>query len=125
MREPRYIGIDLHRRRFTCCVHMGSGRNYLREWSLEQLPHVRTRVLAWEVQSDGFTQNTLSGFQDTVLAGIIEFPDAHIFPRVIHLVTTAWIFLARGDITAVSVYISQRPQVSERTARADFLSDLE
>lgn len=38
MREKRYIGIDLHRRRFTCCVRLESGRNYLSTWNLEQLP---------------------------------------------------------------------------------------
>jgi len=38
MREKRSIGIDLHRRRFTCCVRLEKGRNYLSEWSLEQLP---------------------------------------------------------------------------------------
>jgi transposase len=38
MREKRYLGIDLHRRKFTCCVRLESGRNFLSEWSLEQLP---------------------------------------------------------------------------------------
>ena len=38
MREPHYLGIDLHRRRFTCCVRLESGRNYLSTWNLEQLP---------------------------------------------------------------------------------------
>jgi hypothetical protein len=37
MREKRSIGIDLHRRRFTCCLRLENGRNYLSEWSLEQL----------------------------------------------------------------------------------------
>jgi hypothetical protein len=34
----RYIGVDLHRRVFTCCVRLESGRQLLSEWRLEQLP---------------------------------------------------------------------------------------
>src|SRR5216683_1506108 len=34
----RHIGIDLHRNKFTCCVRLESGRNYLSEWKLEDLP---------------------------------------------------------------------------------------
>lgn len=37
MREKRYIGIDLHRRKFTCCVRLENGGNSLSEWSLERL----------------------------------------------------------------------------------------
>src|SRR5919108_3410303 len=36
--EKRYIGIDLHRNQFTCCVRLENGRNYLSEWRLEDLP---------------------------------------------------------------------------------------
>lgn len=54
MREKRYVGIDLHRRRFTCCVRLENGRNYLSEWNLEQLPQFvaklrRTDEVAVEV----------------------------------------------------------------------------
>jgi transposase len=34
----RHIGIDLHRDRFTCCIRVENGRNYLTEWRLEDLP---------------------------------------------------------------------------------------
>ena len=46
MREPHYLGIDLHRRRFTCCVRLESGRNYLSTWNLEQLPQFVKKVEA-------------------------------------------------------------------------------
>ena len=32
------IGIDLHRNKFTCCVRLENGRNYLSDWKLEDLP---------------------------------------------------------------------------------------
>ena len=35
--EKRYIGIDLHRNRFTCCIRLENGRTYLSEWALEDL----------------------------------------------------------------------------------------
>jgi transposase len=38
MQAHRHIGIDLHRNRFTCCVRVENGRNYLTEWRLEDLP---------------------------------------------------------------------------------------
>src|SRR3982750_2652915 len=38
MQAPRHIGIDLHRDKFTCCVRLENGRNYLTDWKLEDLP---------------------------------------------------------------------------------------
>lgn len=35
--EKRYIGIDLHRNRFTCCIRLENERTYLTEWELEDL----------------------------------------------------------------------------------------
>ncbi len=37
MREKRYVGVDLHRRMFTCCVRLESGRQFVSEWRLEQM----------------------------------------------------------------------------------------
>lgn len=38
MKNERHIGIDLHRNKFTCCVRLENGRNYLTDWKLENLP---------------------------------------------------------------------------------------
>src|SRR5215813_9062026 len=38
MQAPRHIGIDLHRNKFTCCVRLENGRNYLTDWKMEDLP---------------------------------------------------------------------------------------
>jgi len=40
METQRHMGIDLHRNRFTCCVRLENGRNYLTEWKLEDLPRL-------------------------------------------------------------------------------------
>ena len=35
MEAKRYIGIDLHRNCFTACLRLENGREYLKEWKLE------------------------------------------------------------------------------------------
>ena len=35
--EKRYIGIDLHRDRFTCCIRLENDRTYLTDWELKDL----------------------------------------------------------------------------------------
>ena len=35
--EKRYIGIDLHRNRFTCCLRLENERTYVTQWGLEKL----------------------------------------------------------------------------------------
>ena len=35
--EKRYIGIDLHRNQFSCCVGLENGRSYLSQWQLKDL----------------------------------------------------------------------------------------
>jgi len=58
MRERRYLGIDLHRRKFTCCVRLASGRNYLSEWNLEQLPQFVKRLRPTDEVAVEVTGNT-------------------------------------------------------------------
>ena len=35
--EKRFIGIDLHRNQFTCCMRLENDRTYLSEWKLADL----------------------------------------------------------------------------------------
>ena len=37
MEAKRYIGIDLHRNCFTACLRLENGREYLKEWKLEDM----------------------------------------------------------------------------------------
>ena len=37
METKRYIGIDLHRNCFTACLRLENGREYLKEWKLEDM----------------------------------------------------------------------------------------
>jgi len=44
--EKRYIGIDLHRNRFTCCIRLQNERTYVTEWALEHLARFVTKLRA-------------------------------------------------------------------------------
>jgi len=54
----RYIGVDLHRRVFTCCVRLESGRPSLSEWRLEQLPQFVKKLRASDEVAVEVTSNT-------------------------------------------------------------------
>ena len=56
--EKRYIGIDLHRDRFTCCVRLKNGRNYLSEWRLEDLPRFVKKLRSIDELAVEITGNT-------------------------------------------------------------------
>lgn len=56
--EKRYIGIDLHRNRFTCCVRLENGRSYLSQWALEDLPRFVKKLRAHDELAVEVTGNT-------------------------------------------------------------------
>ena len=46
METTRHIGIDLHRNKFTCCLRLAHGRNYLNEWKFAGVLPQADRALA-------------------------------------------------------------------------------
>src|SRR5450432_4507256 len=56
--EKRYIGIDLHRNRFTCCIRLENGRTYLREWDLKDLVRFVKELRAGDEVAVEITGNT-------------------------------------------------------------------
>ena len=56
--EKRYIGIDLHRNRFTCCIRLENGRTYLSEWALEDLGRFARKLRASDEVAVEITSNT-------------------------------------------------------------------
>lgn len=54
----RYIGVDLHRRVFTCCVRLENGRQFLSAWRLEQLPQFVKKLRASDEVAVEVTGNT-------------------------------------------------------------------
>jgi transposase len=56
--EQRYIGIDLHRNQFTCCIRLESGRSYLSTWKLEDLPRFVKKLRSGDKIALEVTGNT-------------------------------------------------------------------
>jgi len=56
--ETRHIGIDLHRNKFTCCVRLENGRNYLSAWQLEDLPRFVSKLRSTDEVAVEVTGNT-------------------------------------------------------------------
>ena len=54
----RYIGVDLHRNRFTVCVLAENGRQYLSEYRLEQLPQFVRKLRPTDELAVEVTDNT-------------------------------------------------------------------
>ena len=56
--EKRYIGIDLHRNQFTCCMQLENGRTYLTKWRLEDLGRFGKKLRASDEVAVEITGNT-------------------------------------------------------------------
>jgi transposase len=56
--EKRYLGIDLHRNRFTCCIRLENGRTYLTEWALEHLARFVNKLRPSDEIAVEITSNT-------------------------------------------------------------------
>jgi transposase len=58
METKRYIGIDLHRNCFTACIRLENGREYLREWKLNDLAAFTSKLRATDQVAVEVTGNT-------------------------------------------------------------------
>jgi transposase len=56
--EKRYIGIDLHRNRFTCCIRLENERTYVTEWALEDLDRFARKLRPSDEVAVEITSNT-------------------------------------------------------------------
>lgn len=67
--EKRYIGIDLHRNRFTCCIRLENERTYVTEWALEDLARFVKKLRTTDEVAVEITSNTRLFF-DAVAAQV-------------------------------------------------------
>jgi transposase len=56
--EKRYIGIDLHRNQFTCCVRLENDRTYVTEWKLVDLAKFAKKLRPSDEVAVEITGNT-------------------------------------------------------------------
>ncbi len=54
----RYIGVDLHRNRFTVCTLAENGRNYMRTWEISELEKFASQLKATDELAVEVTGNT-------------------------------------------------------------------
>jgi hypothetical protein len=67
--EKRYIGIDLHRNRFTCCIRLENDRTYMTEWKLEELAQFVKKLRPSDEVAVEITGNTRL-FHDAVASQV-------------------------------------------------------
>jgi transposase len=133
MREKHYIGIDLHRRRFTCCVRLENGRNYLSDWSLARLPQfVKTLRPSDEIAVE-VTGNTRL-FYDAVAPHVarVVVVDPNQFRVISHSVKktdpndarSLALYLAKGLLPEVRMKEKAQAEVASLTQTRDRLVKL-
>jgi transposase len=133
MREKRYIGIDLHRRKFTCCVRLGSGRNYLSEWNLERLPQFVRKLLLTDEVAVEVTGNTRL-FHEAVAPHVarVVVVDPNQFRVISHSVKKTdpndarnlALYLAKGLLPEVRMKEKPQAEVASLTQTRDRLVKL-
>jgi transposase len=133
MREQRWLGIDLHRRRFTCCVRLESGRNYLSEWNLEQLPQFVKKLRPTDEVAVEVTGNTRL-FYEAVAAQVarVVVVDPNQFRVISHSVKKTdsndarnlALYLAKGLLPEVRMKQKPQAEVASLTQTRDRLVKL-
>jgi transposase len=133
MREKRYLGIDLHRRRFTCCVRLESGRNYLSEWNLEQLAQFLSKLRPSDEVAVEVTGNTRM-FYEAVAPHVarVVVVDPNQFRVISHSVKKTdpndarnlALYLAKGLLPEVRMKEKAQAEVASLTQTRDRLVKL-
>src|SRR6201987_2581803 len=129
----RYMGVDLHRRVFTCCVRLENGRQFLSEWRLEQLPQFVKKLRATDEVAVEVTSNTRL-FHDAIASHVarVAVVDPHLF-RVIsqsvkktdpHDARNLALYLAKGLLPEVRMKEKEQAQVASLTQTRDRLVKL-
>jgi hypothetical protein len=133
MREKRSIGLDLHRRRFTCCVRLEKGRNYLSEWSLERLPQFIRKLRSTDeiaVEVTGSTRLFYEAVASYVARVVVVDPNQF---RVIshsvkktdsHDARNLTLCLAKGPLPEVRMKEKEQAELASLTQTRDRLVKL-
>lgn len=129
----RYIGVDLHRRVFTCCVRLENGREFLSAWRLEQLPQFVKKLRPSDEVAVEVTGNTRL-FHDAVEPHVARV--AVVNPNQFRVISqsvkktdpndarTLALYLAKGLLPEVRMKGKQQAQVASLTQTRDRLVKL-
>lgn len=131
--EKRYIGIDLHRNQFTCCIRLENDRTYLTNWQLTELPKFVKKLRATDEVAVEITGNTRF-FYDAVVPYVarVVVVDTHQF-RVInqsvkktdpHDARLLSLYLSKGLLPEVRMKDKEHGQLASLTQTRDTLVKL-
>jgi transposase len=133
MSENRYSGVDLHQKVFTCCVRLESGRQFLSEWRLEQLPQFVKKLRATDKVAVEVTSNKRL-FYDAVAPHVarVVVVDPNQFRVISQSVKkidpnderNLALYLAKGLLPEVRMKEKQQAQVASLTPTRDRLVKL-
>lgn len=128
--EKRYIGIDLHRNNFTCCIRLENERTYLRVWELEDLPRFVKKLRAGDAVAVESTGNARL-FVDAVRPHVerVAVVDTHQFHVISKSVKKTdandaqllALYLAKGLLPEVRMKDKQHGQLASLTQTRDTL----
>jgi len=128
--EKRFIGIDLHRNRFTCCIRLENDRTYISEWALEDLSRFVKKLRPNDEVAVEITSNTRL-FHDAVAPQVarVVVVDTNQF-RVIsqsvkktdpHDARLLSLYLSKGLLPEVRMKDKERAQLASLTQTRDTL----
>ena len=133
METTRHIGIDLHRNKFTCCMQLANGRNYLSEWKLENLPVFVKKLRPTDAVAVEVTGNTRL-FYDAVAPHVarVVAVDPNQFRVISHSVKktdpndarSLALYLSKGLLPEVRMKEKTQAQIASLTQTRDTLVKL-
>ena len=133
MQTTRYVGIDLHRNQFTCCVRLDNGREYLSEWKLEDLERFTKKLRLADQVAVEVTGNTRL-FHDAVKPHVsrVVAVDPNQFKVISHSVKKTdsndarnlALYLAKDLLPEVRMKDKTQAQVASLTQTRDTLVKL-
>lgn len=133
METTRHIGIDLHRNKFTCCMQLANGRNYLSEWKLENLPVFVKKLRPTDEVAVEVTGNTRL-FYDAVAPHVarVVAVDPNQFRVISHSVKktdpndarSLALYLSKGLLPEVRMKEKTHAQIASLTQTRDTLVKL-
>jgi transposase len=133
METARHIGIDLHRDKFTCCVRLDNGRNYLSEWKLADLPRFVKKLRPADEVAVEVTGNTRLFYEAVApYAARVVAVDPNQFRVISHSVKKTdpndarnlALYLAKGLLPEVRMKDKTQAQIASLTQTRDSLVKL-
>src|SRR3982750_4677703 len=128
--EKRYIGIDLHRDRFTCCVRLENDRTYVTEWKLVDVAKFAKKLRPTDKVAVEITGNTRL-FYDAVAPHVarVVVVDTNQFRVISESVKKTdpndarrlSLYLSKGLLPEVRMKDKERAQLASLTQTRDTL----